>query len=83
MKTYLVSLHLLLEAHHCPEAEIADALHGILIEDMRKYAGDHSELIDWAVAGDDMAASIASVPLPDDYRPDDSAFPAWPGRTIP
>jgi hypothetical protein len=55
----------------------------MLTEDLRKDAGDHSALIDWAVAGEDMAASIASVPLPDDYRPDDSAFSVRPGRTIP
>ncbi len=83
MKTYLVPIHILLEAHHRPEAEIADGLQGMLTEDLRKDAGDHSALIDWAVAGEDMAASIASVPLPDDYRPDDSAFSARPGRTIP
>ena len=27
MKTDVVSVHLLLEAHHCPEAEIADSMH--------------------------------------------------------
>lgn len=83
MRTYLVAVKLLVQAHYQPESAIADALDGILTPVMRKHAGSRSALIDWAVAGDEMAASIASVPLTDDYRPDETAFPAWPGRTIP
>ena len=83
MKTYSVSIHLFLEAQHCPKAEIADALLGILTEDMPKYACGHSALIDWAVGGEDIAASIASIPLPDEYRPDEGTFPAWPARVVP
>ena len=60
--------------------KIADALHGTLTEDMRKHAGRHSALIDWAIAGDDIASSIAGRALADDYAPDETAFPPWPGR---
>ena len=56
---------------------IADALNGILTPDMRKHAGNNSALIDWAIAGDDIASSVAGVSLPDDYMPDVSAFPLW------
>jgi hypothetical protein len=39
-------------------------------------------LIDWAVAGDDIASSIAQVPHLDDYAPDGTAFPLWPRRAF-
>ena len=78
MKAYLVAVNLLVHAHHNPESAIADALDGILTPDMRKHAGTDSALVDWAIAGDDIASSIAAVPLPDDYAPDESPSPLWP-----
>ena len=78
MKAYLVAVNLLVHAHHNPESAIADALEGILASDMRKNAGDDSALVDWAIAGDDIASSMAAVPLQDDYVPDVSPFPLWP-----
>jgi hypothetical protein len=78
MTAYLVSVHLLIEANNSPHAEVADALRGILTGDMRKYAGVHSALIDWAVAGDDIAGSIIPVAIAGDYEPDETAFPLWP-----
>jgi hypothetical protein len=82
MKAYLVAVNLLVHAHHNPESAIADALDGILTPDMRKHAGANSALLDWAIAGDDVASSIAGVSLPDDYMPDESAFPRWPVGTV-
>jgi hypothetical protein len=70
MKAYLVAVNLLVQAHHRPESTIADALNGILTPDMRKHVGNNSTLIDWAIAGDDIASSVAAVSLPDDYMPD-------------
>jgi hypothetical protein len=49
---------------------------------MRKHAGNNSTLIDWEIAGDDIASSVAAVSLPDDYMPDVSAFPLWPTGTV-
>lgn len=83
MTTYLVAVHLLVEANGSPETEVADALHGILTEDMREYAGAHAYLIDWAVAGEDIAGSIVPVAIAGDYRPDETAFPLWPRRRRP
>jgi hypothetical protein len=80
MNAHLVALNLLVHAHHNPASAIADALDGILA-DMRKHAGANSALIDWAVAGDDVASSIAAVSLPDDDTPDESAFPLRPMGT--
>jgi hypothetical protein len=82
VKAYLVAVNLLVHAHHNPESVIADALDGILTQDMRKHAGANSALIDWAVAGDDLSSSIAGVSLPDDYTADESAFPLWPVGTM-
>ncbi|ACI94767.1 conserved hypothetical protein [Afipia carboxidovorans OM5] len=82
MKAYLVVVNLMVHAHHNPESAIADALEGILTPDMRKNAGADSALVDWAIAGDDIASSITAVPLPDDYAPDDSPFPSWPFGTV-
>ena len=82
MKAYLVAVNLLVQAHHSPESAIANALNGILTPDMRKHSGSNSALIDWAIAGDDIASSIAGVSLADDYMPDVSAFPLWPTGTV-
>jgi hypothetical protein len=82
MKAYLVAVNLLVQAHHRPESTIADALNGILTPDIRKHAGNNSTLIDWEIAGDDIASSVAAVSLPDDYMPDVSAFPLWPTGTV-
>ena len=82
MNAYLVAVSLLVQANHCPESAIADALNGILTPDMRKHAGNNSALVDWAIAGDDIASSIAGILLPDDYMPDVSAFPLWPTGTV-
>lgn len=75
MKVYLVAVNLLVHAYHNPESTIADALEGILTPGMPKHAGANSALVDGAVAGDDIASSIAAVSLRDDDTPDESAFP--------
>ena len=46
-----------------------DACLGLLTENMRKYVGANSGLIDWKWVHD------SPVELPDDYTPDDSPFP--------
>ena len=66
MTTYLVAVHLLVEAGPEPRAEICAALHGILSDAMQQNAGD------------DLASSIAPVALPASYAPDTTPFPAWP-----
>ena len=66
MTTYLVAVHLLVEAGPEPRAEICAALHGILSDAMQQNAGD------------DLASSIAPVALPASYAPDTTPLPAWP-----
>ena len=83
MRTYLVAVHLLLQAQHRPDTAIGDAFHGIIAGDMRKHAGDHSAPIDGEIANDDIASFIAAISLVDDDMPDQSVFSVWSGRTLP
>lgn len=78
MTTYLVAVHLLVDAGPEPRAAIEAALHGILSDAMRQNAGGQFPLVDWAVAGEDLASSIIPVALPASYAPDTTPFPAWP-----
>lgn len=82
MTTYLVAVHLLVDAGPEPRAAIEAALHGILSDAMRQNAGGQSPLLDWAVAGEDLASSIIPVMLPASYAPDTSPFPAWPAGCL-
>lgn len=78
MTTYLVAVHLLVEAGPEPRAAIDAALHDILRDAMRQNAGGQSPLVDWAVAGEDLASSIIPVTLSASYAPDTTPFPTWP-----
>ena len=80
MTSYIVAVHLIIEAEADanPGTEIGGVLDAMLTHNMRKYLGAHSALIDWAVAGPDMASSIAPVDLSDTHTPDESRFPDWP-----
>jgi len=78
MTSYIVAVHLIIEADANPGTEIGGVLDAMLTQNMRKYLGAHSALIDWAVAGPDMAASTAPVDLSNTYTPDESRFPDWP-----
>jgi hypothetical protein len=79
MKAYLVAVNLPVHAHDYPES--AAALDGILNPGMRKHAGANSGLVDWVIAGDDIASSIATFSVSDDYTPDESG-PLWPVGTM-
>lgn len=78
MTTYLVAVHLLVEAGLEPHATIDAALHDVLSDAMRQNAGGGSPLVDWAITGEDLASSITPVVLPASYAPDISPFPVWP-----
>lgn len=47
-----------------------DACHGLLTEQMQKYAGDNSTLIDWRIY-----CRPRTLVLADDYEPDESPWP--------
>jgi hypothetical protein len=75
MTIYIVVVHLVVDADEAnPRTGVAAQLDRLL-SDTGSVA-----LVDWAVAGVDLADSMAPVKLPADYRPGESAFPAWPCR---
>jgi hypothetical protein len=82
MTPYRLTVCLLVEAHEHPQGQVAEALQGVLKDEMRIYAGTHSILIDRAIAGDDFASSIVQATLVDDFAPTGTAFPLWPGRAF-
>jgi hypothetical protein len=82
MNPHLITIYLLVEAHEHPQGQVAEALQGVLTDEMRRCAGTHSALIDWAIADDDVASSIAQTPLLDDFAPDGTVFPLWLGRAF-
>ena len=74
MATYTAKVTLLFEVDEA-STEIPDALNSILTEQMRKYSGEESCLIDWQFNEGDAAASIKPVNLPAEYEPDNDIFP--------
>ena len=51
MNSHLITIYLLVEAHEHPQGQIAEAVQGVLTDEMRRYAGTDPALIDWAIAG--------------------------------
>jgi hypothetical protein len=82
MNPHLITIDLLVEAHEHPQGQVAEALQGVLTDEMRRCAGTRSALIDWAIVGDDIASSIVQTTLLDEYAPDRIAFPHWPWRAF-
>ena len=66
-KATLVTVNLLIVETR--QGEIADAVSGILTEQMQQYAGANSSLLDWQHVGQ------REVEIEDDYLPDDGQFP--------
>ncbi|WP_420408026.1 hypothetical protein [Hoeflea sp.] len=78
MSTFIVAIHLIVDTNGPnPRADIAAALEAQLdrTADPVPAAG---RILDWAVAGEDLAASMAPVTIPSDYRPGTTQFPQWP-----
>lgn len=78
MSTFLVAIHLVVDTNGPnPCAEITAALEAQLdrTADPVPAAGS---ILDWAVAGEDLAASVAPVAIPSDYGPGTTPFPQWP-----
>jgi hypothetical protein len=78
MTPCLFTVCLLVEAHEHRQGEVAEALQGA----QRAKCANLLDLFDWAIAGDDIASSIAQITLLDDCAPDGTAFPLWPGRAL-
>ena len=79
MTTWLVAVHILVTADTPnPRADIARVLEAHL--DGSAPSPNHSKaaIVDWAVAGEDLAASMAQATVPRDYAPGNMPFPRWP-----
>lgn len=78
MTTWLVAVHILVTADTTnPRADIARVLEAHL--DGSAPCPNHSKaaIVDWAVAGEDLAASMAPAAVPRDYTPGSMPFPQW------
>jgi hypothetical protein len=76
MNSHLITIYLLVEAHDHPQGQIAEALQGVLTDEMRRYAGTDPALIDWAIAGDDIASAIAQARFSPIVRAAGRRFPS-------
>ncbi len=82
MTTFLVAIHLVVDTNGPnPRAEITAALEAQLDRPATLVPAVGS-ILDWAVAGEDLAASMAQVTIPSDYRPGTAQLPRWP-RLVP
>ena len=80
MTTFLVAIHLVVDTNGPnPRAEIIAALEAQLDQPAARVPATGG-ILDWAVAGEDLAASMVPVVIPSDYRPGTTPFPQWPTR---
>ncbi|WP_404406843.1 hypothetical protein [Pelagibacterium halotolerans] len=77
MTTFLVAVHILIETDgSSPRSNIVAALEAQLDRPAKPVPAAGS-ILDWAIAGEDLAASMAPVIIPSDYGPGITQFPQW------
>ena len=82
MSTFLVAIHVVVDTNGPnPRAGIIAALEAQLDHPVTSVPAA-GRILDWVVAGEDLAASMAPVTIPSDYRPGTTQFPQWP-RAVP
>lgn len=82
MSTFLVAIHLIVDTNGPnPRADVTAALEAQLDGPATPVPAVCS-ILDWVVAGEDLAASMAPVTIPSDYGPGITQFPQWP-RDVP
>jgi hypothetical protein len=75
--TFLVAVHLVVDTNGSnPRADIVAALEAHLDRPAQPVPAA-GRILDRAVAGEGLAASMAAVTIPSDYRPGTSRFPQW------
>ncbi|WP_370318764.1 hypothetical protein [Oricola sp.] len=80
MSTFIVAIHVVVDTNGPnPRAEIIVALEAQLDQPAAPVPATGG-ILDWAVAGEDLAASMAPVAIPSDYGPGTTPFPQWPTR---
>tara|TARA_R110002020_G_scaffold305735_1_gene521603 strand:+ start:367 stop:618 length:252 start_codon:yes stop_codon:yes gene_type:complete len=79
MTTWLVAVHILVTADTTsPRAHVAEALEAHLDGSSPFPDQANVAIIDWAVAGEDLAASMAPAAIPPDNESGSMPFPQWP-----
>jgi hypothetical protein len=79
MTTWLVAVQILVTADTTnPRADIAEVLEAHLDGSAPSPNQPRAAIVDWAVAGEDLAASMAPATVPQDYAPGSMPFPQWP-----
>ncbi len=77
MTTYLVAVHILVDTHApSPRSAVAAALEN-QFDRCAAAVPAAGTIVDWAVAGEDLAVSMAPVVIPADYTPGATPFPEW------
>ncbi|WP_238719994.1 hypothetical protein [Nitratireductor alexandrii] len=77
MTTYLVAVHILVDTQAAsPRSAVAAALEN-QFDRCAASVPAAGTIVDWAVAGEDLAASMAPVVIPADYTPGATPFPEW------
>lgn len=75
MTTYLVAVHILVDTDAAsPRSAVAAALENHL-DRCAAAVPAAGMIVDWVVAGEDLAASMAPVVIPADYMPGATPFP--------
>lgn len=77
MTTYLVAVHILIDTD---AASARSAVAATLEKQLDRSTGAlpaAGTIVDWAVAGEDLAASMVPVVVPADYTPGATPFPDW------
>ncbi|MCV0398241.1 hypothetical protein [Neoaquamicrobium sediminum] len=77
MTTFLVAVHILVDTQAAsPRSAVAVALEN-QFDRCAAAVPAAGTIVDWAVAGEDLAASMAPVVIPADYTPGATPFPEW------
>lgn len=78
MSTYLVAVHILVDTDGANlRSDVVAALEAQLDRPAVAVAAAGT-VVDWAVAGEDLASSMAPAVIPSDYMPGTTPFPQWP-----
>ncbi len=77
MTAYLVAIHILVDTDAAnPRSAVASALES-QFERCAAAVPAAGMIVDWAVAEEDLAASMTPVVIPSDYTPGATPFPDW------
>ena len=78
VSTYLVAVHILVDTNGAnPRTDVTAALEAQLGHPSGRVPSAGT-IVDWAVAGEDLADSMTPTIIPSDYIAGTTPFPDWP-----